>query len=172
MKIFFEQSHEALPKNLIRPLPVQDHKCEGFQRPALMFADARRCSGWRRLQRRRSSERRQNPSLNWCTFGGGRWFSYIGKWAFEILFGIAENPLGQAQIPTGLYVRVSCLKNNDFRLCSFNFLQFPHVQCTSGTELQVAVVQFLLFLENGIQFPASIAVQFFFFLNYSGIVSD
>ena len=36
----FEQSRTALPKNLIRPLPVQDHKDERFRRPALPRADA------------------------------------------------------------------------------------------------------------------------------------
>ena len=35
-----EQSREALPKNLIRPLPVQDRKGEWFRRPALS-SDAR-----------------------------------------------------------------------------------------------------------------------------------
>ena len=36
-----EQSRRALPKNLIRPLPVQDLKGERFRRPALLFAGAR-----------------------------------------------------------------------------------------------------------------------------------
>ena len=44
MKIF-EQSCPALPKNLIRPLPVQDPKGERFRRPALPFGGARRRSG-------------------------------------------------------------------------------------------------------------------------------
>ena len=57
-----EQSRRALPKNFIRPLPVQDPKGERFRRPALPFAGARRRSGWRRLQWRRSSEERQNPN--------------------------------------------------------------------------------------------------------------
>src|SRR6185312_1547571 len=57
-----EQSRRALPKNLIRPLPVQDPKGERFRRPALPFAGARRRSGWRRLRWRRSNERRQNPN--------------------------------------------------------------------------------------------------------------
>ena len=48
-----EQSREALPKNLIRPLPVQDRKSEWFRRPALPFVGARRRSGWSRLRRRR-----------------------------------------------------------------------------------------------------------------------
>jgi hypothetical protein len=30
----------TLPKNLIRPLPVQDLEGEGFRRPALLIADA------------------------------------------------------------------------------------------------------------------------------------
>ena len=49
----FEQSRTALPKNLIRPLPVQDRKDERFRRPALPRADARRRLGWSRLRRRR-----------------------------------------------------------------------------------------------------------------------
>ena len=39
-----EQSRRALPKNLIRPLPVQDRKDTRFRRPALPHADARRRS--------------------------------------------------------------------------------------------------------------------------------
>ena len=35
-----EQSVKTLPKNLIRPLPVQDLEDEGFRRPALLIADA------------------------------------------------------------------------------------------------------------------------------------
>ena len=42
----YMQSRLALPKNLIRPLSVQDHKSEWFRRPALPFAGARRRSGW------------------------------------------------------------------------------------------------------------------------------
>ena len=49
----FEQSRTALPKNLIRPLPVQDRKDERFRRPALPRADARRRLGWSRLRWRR-----------------------------------------------------------------------------------------------------------------------
>ena len=49
----FEQSCTSLPKNLIRPLPVQDRKDERFQRPALPRADARRRLGWSRLRWRR-----------------------------------------------------------------------------------------------------------------------
>ena len=41
MKII-EQSHSTLPKNLIRPLPMQDHKSKRFQRSALPFA----CTRW------------------------------------------------------------------------------------------------------------------------------
>ena len=67
----------ALPKNLIRPLPVQDHKSERFQRPALPFASARRCSGWSKLQRWRTSEERQNPNPIRFVFGRGRRVSYI-----------------------------------------------------------------------------------------------
>jgi hypothetical protein len=36
---------KTLPKNLIRPLPVQDLEGEGFWRPALPSIDARRRSG-------------------------------------------------------------------------------------------------------------------------------
>jgi hypothetical protein len=36
---------KTLPKNLIRPLPVQDLEDEGFRRPALLIADARLRSG-------------------------------------------------------------------------------------------------------------------------------
>jgi hypothetical protein len=36
---------KTLPKNLIRPLPVQDLKDEGFRRPALLIADSRLQSG-------------------------------------------------------------------------------------------------------------------------------
>ena len=52
-----EQSRRAFPKNLIRPLPVQDPKGERFRRPALPFAGACRRSGWRRLRWRRSSKK-------------------------------------------------------------------------------------------------------------------
>ena len=45
----FEQSRRALPKNLIRPLPVQDRKDERFRRPVVPRADARRRLGWSRL---------------------------------------------------------------------------------------------------------------------------
>jgi hypothetical protein len=41
---------KTLPKNLIRPLPVQDLEDEGFRRPALLIADARLRSGWRELE--------------------------------------------------------------------------------------------------------------------------
>jgi hypothetical protein len=40
-----EQSREDASQNLIRPLPVQDLEGEGFRRPALPIADARRRSG-------------------------------------------------------------------------------------------------------------------------------
>jgi hypothetical protein len=40
-------ARRTLPKNLIRLLPVQDRKDEGFRRPALPNAGARRRSGWR-----------------------------------------------------------------------------------------------------------------------------
>ena len=46
----FEQSRTALPKNLIRPLPVQDRKDERFRRPALLIADAPLRSGRRELK--------------------------------------------------------------------------------------------------------------------------
>ena len=58
-----EQSRRALPKNLIRPLPVQNFKDKKFRRPALPFAGARRHSGWRRLWWQRNNERRQNSWL-------------------------------------------------------------------------------------------------------------
>ena len=45
-----EQSRVALPKNLIRPLPVQDRRGEWFRRPALPFAGVPWRSGWRRLR--------------------------------------------------------------------------------------------------------------------------
>jgi hypothetical protein len=41
---------KTLPKNLIRPLPVQDLEDEGFRRPALLIADARLRSGRRELK--------------------------------------------------------------------------------------------------------------------------
>jgi hypothetical protein len=40
-----EQSRRALPKNLIRPLPVQNRKDKRFRRPALPHTDARRRLG-------------------------------------------------------------------------------------------------------------------------------
>jgi hypothetical protein len=43
-----EQSREALPKNLIRLLLVQDPKGIGFRRPALSFVDARAVLGMRK----------------------------------------------------------------------------------------------------------------------------
>ena len=48
-----EQSRIVLPKNLIRPLAVQDRKDERFRRPALPRADAHRRLGWSRLRWRR-----------------------------------------------------------------------------------------------------------------------
>jgi spore coat protein CotF len=36
---------KTLPKNFIRPLTVHDLKGNGFERPTLPIADARRCSG-------------------------------------------------------------------------------------------------------------------------------
>jgi hypothetical protein len=41
---------KTLPKNLIRPLPVQDLEDEGFRRPALLIADARLRLGRRELK--------------------------------------------------------------------------------------------------------------------------
>jgi hypothetical protein len=41
---------KTLPKNLIRPLPVQDLEDEGFRRPALLIADAPLRSGRRELK--------------------------------------------------------------------------------------------------------------------------
>ena len=57
----FEQSRTALPKNLIRPLPVQDRKDERFWRPALPRADARRRLGWSRLRWRRKLRDEAKP---------------------------------------------------------------------------------------------------------------
>jgi hypothetical protein len=56
-----EQSRRALPKNLIRPLPVQDRKDERFRRPALPHADARRRLGWSRLRWRRKLRDEAKP---------------------------------------------------------------------------------------------------------------
>jgi hypothetical protein len=41
---------KTLPKNLIRPLSVQDLEDEGFRRPALLIADAPLRSGRRELK--------------------------------------------------------------------------------------------------------------------------
>jgi hypothetical protein len=41
---------KTLPKNLIRPLPVQDLEDEGFRRPALLIADAPLRLGRRELK--------------------------------------------------------------------------------------------------------------------------
>ena len=41
---------KTLPKNLIRPLPVQDLEDEGLRRPALLIADAPLRSGRRELK--------------------------------------------------------------------------------------------------------------------------
>jgi hypothetical protein len=41
---------KTLPKNLIRPLAVQDLEGEGFRRPALLIADAPLRSGRRKLK--------------------------------------------------------------------------------------------------------------------------
>jgi hypothetical protein len=41
---------KTLPKNLIRPLPVQDLEDEGFRRPALLIPEARLRSGRRELK--------------------------------------------------------------------------------------------------------------------------
>jgi hypothetical protein len=41
---------KTLPKNLIRPLPVQDLEDEGFRRPVLLIADAPLRSGRRELK--------------------------------------------------------------------------------------------------------------------------
>ena len=63
----FEQSRTALPKNLIRPLPVQDRKDERFRRPALPRVwDGVDYDGGA------SCEMRQNPRCFWCVFGRGR----------------------------------------------------------------------------------------------------
>ena len=57
----FEQSRTALPKNLIRPLPVQDRKDERFRRPALPRADARQRLDGVDYDGGASCEMRQNP---------------------------------------------------------------------------------------------------------------
>jgi hypothetical protein len=59
-----EESRKVLPKNLIRPLPVQDHKSERFRRPALLFAGACKRLGWSRLRWHHSSEKRQKWSFD------------------------------------------------------------------------------------------------------------
>ena len=71
------QSRLALPKNLIRSLPVQDHRSERFWRSALPFASACRCSGRSKLRRRHSSEERQNPNSIRLCFGRGGRVKYI-----------------------------------------------------------------------------------------------
>ena len=65
-----EQSREALPKNLICPLPVQDHKDGRFRRPALPIAGARRRSGWRSYEG--GASMRRGKTLGNCvvSFGG------------------------------------------------------------------------------------------------------
>ena len=80
-----EQSHRALPKNLIHPLPVQDPKGERFRRPALPFAGARRRSdgedygggaaarGGKTLTQIRSSY--EFPNLGDSTYSD-LWFSF------------------------------------------------------------------------------------------------
>jgi hypothetical protein len=60
---------KTLPKNLIRPLPVQDLKGRGFRRPALPIADARQRSRWRQLQCDTVVSRGENLTqvgLRWC----------------------------------------------------------------------------------------------------------
>ena len=57
----FEQSRTALPKNLIRPLLVQDRKDERFRRPALPRADARQRLDGVDYDGGASCEMRQNP---------------------------------------------------------------------------------------------------------------
>jgi hypothetical protein len=59
---------KTLPKNLIRPLPVQDLEDEGFLRPALLIADAPLRSGRRELKgdsamKRDESELRSGDDL-------------------------------------------------------------------------------------------------------------
>src|SRR6266508_3797835 len=56
-----KQLRGALPKNLIRPLLVQDRKGEWFRRPALPFTGARRRSGWSSLRWRRRQRGLANP---------------------------------------------------------------------------------------------------------------
>ena len=67
----------VLPKNLIRPLPMQDHKNEWLWRPAFLFAGACMRSGWSKLRRHHSSEERKNPNWIRSCFGRGRWVTYI-----------------------------------------------------------------------------------------------
>jgi hypothetical protein len=78
----WQQDHESrvrtLPKNLIPPLPVQDLEGEGFRRPALPNADARRRSGWKELRWQRSCEQRRKSNLCWDGFDVGCQAPYIG----------------------------------------------------------------------------------------------
>ena len=59
-----EQSRRALPKNLIRSLPVQDPKGERFRRPALPFAGARDARDGEDHGGGAVARKRQNSSLN------------------------------------------------------------------------------------------------------------
>jgi hypothetical protein len=61
---------KTLPKNLIRPLPVQDLEDEGFWRPALLIADARLRSGRRELKGGSAMKRGESETGDDLDFGG------------------------------------------------------------------------------------------------------
>jgi hypothetical protein len=61
-----EQSRLALPKNLIRPLPVQDHKERMVPETCSPVRQCTPALGMEQLRRRRSSEERQNPNSIRC----------------------------------------------------------------------------------------------------------
>jgi hypothetical protein len=67
---------KTLPKNLIRPLPVQDLENEGFRRPALLIADARLRSGRRELKG--GSAMKRGESENWNDLEAGCRTPFIG----------------------------------------------------------------------------------------------
>ena len=61
---------KTLPKNLIRPLPVQDLEDEGFRRPALLIADAPLRSGRRELKGGSAMKRGESELGSGDEFGG------------------------------------------------------------------------------------------------------
>ena len=67
---------KTLPKNLIRPLPVQDLEDEGFQRPALLIEDAPLRSGRRELKG--DSAMKRGESENWDDLDAGCQAPFIG----------------------------------------------------------------------------------------------